>query len=215
MISGVSAVDRILMIRHGESTWNLEDRWQGWADSPLSSAGEVQAAEAAGRLCDAGVTGVVSSDLRRARDTAGIISEALGLGPVATEPRLREYDVGDWEGLTRGEIDAEWPGVRAAWRRGELAALPGGEPRAEFVRRVIEGVAAVAARDDLGPTVLVVGHGGGVRVVERHLGLESWAVPNLSGRWVLTGGSADPAAWLPGDAVTLLDSDEVSPSSSP
>jgi broad specificity phosphatase PhoE len=206
----------MLMIRHGESTWNLEDRWQGWGDSALSPAGEVQAAEAAGPLAGAGFTAVVSSDLRRAVQTAEILAEALGLGRVAlTERRLREYDVGDWEGLTRDEIDADWPGVRAAWRRGELAALPGGEPRAEFVRRVIEGLAAIAARGDLGPTVLIVGHGGGVRVLERHLGLESWAVPNLSGRWVVTGGSTDPAAWLPGDAVTLLDSDEVSPSASP
>jgi broad specificity phosphatase PhoE len=179
--------ERLLLVRHGLSTWNVDNRWQGWADCPLSDVGEAQAQKAAEALAGAGLTAVAASDLERARHTAEIISVRLGLGDVQTEPGLREYDVGDWQGHTREEIAAGWPELYADWRNGHRTQLPGGEPRHVFEERVLAAVGRLAADQSLGGAPLVVTHGGCIRVVERHLGLETEAVPNLSGRWVDVG----------------------------
>src|SRR5947207_3359793 len=89
-----TAVSRLLLVRHGESTWNADGRWQGQADPPLSPLGERQA-RAASETCP-DVDAVVSSDLRRAHQTATIIAQRRGLGPVHTERRLRETFTGEW-----------------------------------------------------------------------------------------------------------------------
>ena len=88
---------RILLVRHGESAWNAIGRWQGWADPELSDLGRQQALEAAAAV--GAVDAIVASDLQRAMQTALIISEAIGVGPVQVEAGLRERDVGDWTGL--------------------------------------------------------------------------------------------------------------------
>src|SRR5690606_40076504 len=98
----------LLLCRHGQSTWNAAGRWQGQADPPLSDLGRLQAQHAAKAV--GAVDLIVASDLERARDTALIIAEAIGVGPVVIEPDLRERDAGEWSGLTREEIEAEWPG---------------------------------------------------------------------------------------------------------
>ena len=98
---------RVLLIRHGRSTWNAERRWQGWADPPLSPRGIAQAEAAAAALKDVAIQVVVSSDLVRARSTAEIIARAAGVG-VSIEPALRERDVGLCSGLTADEIEARW-----------------------------------------------------------------------------------------------------------
>src|SRR5688500_14129220 len=116
---------RILLVRHGESEWNAGGRWQGWADSSLSELGRQQAFEASAAVGT--VDAIVASDLERATQTALIISETIGVGPVMIEPDLRERDVGEWTGLTRDEIEERWPGDLERWRRGELVCPPGGE----------------------------------------------------------------------------------------
>src|SRR5918995_495099 len=100
---------RLLLVRHGESTWNAQGRWQGWADPPLSDIGRAQAESAAPAA--APVDAVVSSDLERARTTAELMAAVLDAGAVRVEPGLRERDVGDFTGLTRAEIEERWPGV--------------------------------------------------------------------------------------------------------
>lgn len=181
---------RLLLVRHGESTWNAEDRWQGWADPPLSTAGEGQARSAAEWLASAGwgLRGVVASDLRRARRTAEIIADALGLGEVAVDAGLRERDVGAWSGLTRAEIEDRFPGVLEAWRAGRVPSPPEGEHEADFAARVTAAVERVARRGD-GP-LLVVAHGGVIRVLNRRLGAAPCATANLCGRWVELDGDA-------------------------
>lgn len=193
---------RLLLVRHGLSTWNEQNRWQGWADCPLSGVGEAQAEEGAARLTAAGLTGVASSDLERARRTAEIMSKVLDLGEVLPDPALREYDVGDWEGHTRDEIAAGWPELFADWRNGHRTQLPGGEPRRVFEQRVVASVQRLAKTDSLGESALVVTHGGCIRVVERYLGLENDAVPNLAGRWVEVGANGALGA---GERVALID----------
>jgi len=106
--STVQPVTRMLLARHGQSEWNALGRWQGQADPPLSELGRQQARAAADRLGT--VDAIVSSDLERALATAAIIAEVLGVGPVLVEPRLRERSAGEWSGLTRDEIEADWPG---------------------------------------------------------------------------------------------------------
>jgi broad specificity phosphatase PhoE len=150
---GVTA--RLLLIRHGESTWNAEHRLQGQADPPLSPLGREQAAALVPFL-DGLPERVVSSDLTRAVETA----VALGLGGAPTDPRWREIDIGDWAGSTVDELD---PGEVAAWRRGELAP-PKAETWADFQARVATAVDALRGED-----AVVVTHGGCVRAACAHL----------------------------------------------
>lgn len=158
---------RLLLVRHGESEWNADGRVQGQGDPPLSAAGRDQARRAAEVI--EGVEGpVVASDLRRARQTAEILAEALGGGPVVTEPALREIDLGRWSGLTHQEIEALDPEEYAAWRSGRLDAFPEGETRRAFAARALRGLERAADE----AAALVVAHGGVLRAVERHCGLE-------------------------------------------
>lgn len=171
---------RLLLIRHAESEWNAQGRWQGQADPDLSERGQTQALAAAAAL-DGAIERIVSSDLRRAASTADIIAGALSLGPVERVPGLREIDVGQWSGLTSAEIEERWPGAIERWRRGEDVPH-GGEGRAPFRERIVSAVQAVA-RDERSP-VLVVTHGAAIGVLERHLDVHPGTpVPKLSGRW--------------------------------
>ncbi|MDQ4133506.1 MAG: histidine phosphatase family protein, partial [Actinomycetota bacterium] len=174
---------RLLLVRHGQSTWNADGRWQGWADPPLSELGEQQAVEATTRLSELGITALASSDLIRARRTAEILAERLGVELVSVDPALREYDVGEWCGLTRPEIEDRWPGLLAEWDAGQLGATPGGETRQAFVARAMTALTRLAGLPDLGDRPVVVTHGGLVRAVQRHLGAGTDRIPNLGGRW--------------------------------
>ena len=203
----------ILLLRHGQSTWNAEGRWQGWSDPPLSALGESQAEEAAGSLAGVGATAVVTSDLGRARTTGRILADALGLGPPVEDRDLREYDVGDWEGLTRPEIESGWPDQLAAWREGRLLATPGGETRAAFLQRIMAALRRVAADADLGDIAVVVSHGGVIRAAEQVTGAHRSAViGNLAGRWFFAGRGGE---LRPGDTTNLLDPDHRTAPPSP
>lgn len=189
-------MSRLLLLRHGQSTWNAEGRWQGWADPPLSPLGEAQARAAADRLAEAGLASVVSSDLQRARCTAELIAERLGLEVLPVEPDLRERNIGDWSGLTTTEIEQGWPGWLAAWRAGELERPPNGESRDDIAARVLAVLERLADRE--GGGVLVVTHGGVIHLVQDHLGCDSVRMGNLCGRWLEVG-------MLPGEAVLVPD----------
>jgi probable phosphoglycerate mutase len=187
----------VLLVRHGQSVWNAIGRWQGRADPPLSPLGEEQAAAASGSslLPDEGA--MWTSDLRRAYRTAELL--AAGRRAVRVEIRLRERCAGEWEGLTRAEIEAGWPGFLAEHRR-----PPGWEPEAELLARALEALGAIAAESD-GREVVVVTHGGLIRAVERHLDADDVPVPNLGGRWV----DVDSRALALGERVLLVDVGEV------
>jgi broad specificity phosphatase PhoE len=199
-MSPAPAGTRVLLVRHGQSTWNADARWQGQADPPLSALGEQQALDAA-RHVD-GVDALWSSDLERARRTAELIGGQLGLH-VRVEARLRERHAGEWQGCTRDEIEEQWPGYLASGRR-----PPGFETDDALLARV------VAALDELrhehaGDSVLVVTHGGIVRTLERHLGDEvGGLLPNLGGRWIVAEGARRGGVdgrWALGDRVLLLE----------
>ena len=193
-----SPVLRVLIVRHGQSEWNALGRWQGQADPPLTELGRHQAAHAAQRV--GAVDAVVASDLERARTTAEIIAELVGIGPVLVEAGLRERDAGEWQGLTKPEIAEGWPGYLDDRRR-----PPGFEPDEGFQARIFAGLDRVRARVPAGD-VLVVAHAGVVYQAEAVLGAAFEALPNLGGRWVEAEGDGP---WRLGERVVLVEADEI------
>ena len=187
---------RILLVRHGQSEWNASGRWQGQADPPLSELGEEQAVAAAKAVGI--VDAIYASDLVRAHHTAELVAAQLG-ADVVVAPNLRERSAGEWEGRTRAEIEESWPGFLESGRR------PAGyEPDDSVLERVLTALEAIAAAHD--GDVLVVTHGGVVRVVERHLGGEAEGlIPNLGGLWLEHHGDGLKL----GDRVVLLDESQV------
>ncbi len=183
---------RLLLVRHGESTWNADGRWQGQADPPLTDRGREQARAAAAGLPD-GVDGLWASDLERARVTAELLGAAVGAGPVVVDPAFRERDAGSFSGLTRGEIHRRHPGLlpddpaRAPGTEGDgLIAPPGWEPDADLSARAWTGIERVAAALDAAgtTTAVVVTHSGLIYAVERPLSGDRVRVANLEGRWL-------------------------------
>jgi probable phosphoglycerate mutase len=184
----------LLLVRHGESTWNAEGRWQGQADPPLSPTGERQARAAAAALLGVELDAVRSSDLARAARTAAILAGPDG--SVRLEPRLRERDVGAWAGLTRDELDASHPGwVTDGWRP------VGWEDDRAVAARAFPALEGLAAALGAGAAALAVSHGGLIRAVEAQLGGASRPVPNLGGVWLHWVGDGFEL----GDRVALLE----------
>jgi broad specificity phosphatase PhoE len=173
MPNRADGLSRLLLVRHGETTWNREQRWQGQADAPLSPLGHEQARDLAERLrrIVPEAAAIYSSDLARARDTAAPAAAALGLR-TAEHPGLREMDVGGWSGLSREDIRERFA---ADWSRiadGEDLPRGGGETLAAFAGRVLGTLRELVLRHRREP-IVVVTHGGVIRVVVVHvLGLD-------------------------------------------
>lgn len=149
---------RILLLRHAETDWNRERRYQGWRDSPLSPTGREQA-ESAGRLLAASpLAAVWSSPLARARETAALIAAPHQL-PVREADAFKEMGFGDWEGLTRDEVRERFPEAHRAWAETpHEAAWPGAEPLAVVRARALAGLGALREAHQ-GQTVCLVSHG--------------------------------------------------------
>ncbi len=105
---------QLILIRHGQTQWNREGRWQGQADPPLNAFGRRQARRAALELRGARLDHLYSSDLRRALETAHIIGADLGLA-VIPDPRLREINLGRWQGMLSADIEAQYPDEFRRW----------------------------------------------------------------------------------------------------
>jgi glucosyl-3-phosphoglycerate phosphatase len=173
---------RIILWRHGRTGWNSEGRFQGQEDIDLDAAGKEQAAAAAHHLQNTSPARIISSDLRRARDTAAALATLTGT-EIDTDPRLRETYLGQWQGLTFADITDRFPNEVQQWNAGSVEVRPGGgETRAEMALRMGESLREAAESLDPDGTVVVVTHGGAARVGIAHmLGLppEHWGV--LSG----------------------------------
>lgn len=189
---------RLFLVRHGESIWNADGRWQGQADPPLSRLGEHQAAAAVAGFTEP-PDAIWTSDLVRAARTAEVLAAGLGLGRPAADVRLRERDVGEWSGLTRTEIEHRWPGYLAARR-----SPSGFEGDEQLLARAQEALRELAGSAP-GTTLLVVTHGGVIRTLERHLGAEPEPVPNLGGRWMVVG----EGELILGERQLLIDPDDI------
>jgi broad specificity phosphatase PhoE len=181
----VNDEQRLYLARHGETDDNREPiRVQGFTDTPLNDTGRRQAHELADRVQGLGLHSLWSSDLRRARETAEIVGERLGL-PVRLDSRLREANRGEWEGRRFIDIERESPECYAAWRRaGEQFRFPGGESLREQSDRVAASLDDIRGAEEL--PALVVCHGGTIRVAlcaRDPRGLDAFhdfAVPNIA-----------------------------------
>jgi probable phosphoglycerate mutase len=149
------------MVRHGETDWNADGRFQGWTDVPLNERGRVQADRLGRMLADESFDGVWSSDLIRAVETA-----TIAVGEPSIDVRLRELEFGDIEGSRWSELDAD---LRAELKDFDTFQAPGGESAARFLDRVF------AFFDDLPPGVhIVFTHGGVIRAVSRACGSDGF-----------------------------------------
>ncbi|MET9342521.1 MULTISPECIES: histidine phosphatase family protein [unclassified Nonomuraea] len=153
---------RIVCLRHGQTLWNVEHRFQGHTDIPLDETGLAQAARAASLLASLRPTMIVSSDLRRANDTALALGRLVGLD-VSVDKDFRERGGGAWEGLTRDEIAAGWPVEYASWE------APDGEPVSEVADRVGAALRRWTGRLGDGGLLVVASHGAALRLGIAHL----------------------------------------------
>ncbi len=166
LIDGLDRRRSVLFVRHGQTAWTRERRYQGHRDIPLSSEGIGEATGLAGRLSDLGIGAVISSPLSRAFQTAQIIADELGLGQPEVDPRLMEVAYGDWEGLTQQEIAERWPGQLQDWKNApDSFGFPGGENLEAVGRRLYDFLGEQYARFDEDPTPIVaVTHAGPIRL---------------------------------------------------
>ncbi|OZD04378.1 histidine phosphatase family protein [Rhodococcus sp. 06-235-1A] len=185
---------RLILLRHGQTEYNATDRMQGQLDTDLSELGRTQAKTAAAELATREPIRIVSSDLRRALDTAIALGDAAGVS-VTQDQRLRETHLGEWQGLTHTEVDDIAPGARPAWRADATIAPPGGESRIDVARRsvplvreLLSAVPEWGADGDERPLVLVA-HGGLIAAL-------SAALLDLpTDRWPVLGGLAN-TSWV-------------------
>jgi broad specificity phosphatase PhoE len=136
----------LVLIRHGQTDWNVEGRWQGQADPPLNERGREQAQRVAEYHSQFGFAALYSSDLRRAMETAQIIGAKIGL-EVIPEPRLREINLGRWQGMLTDDIQAQYPEEFQRWHREPLSVQPpDGEIVHALAARVLEAINEMIAR---------------------------------------------------------------------
>lgn len=163
----------LILLRHGQSQWNLENRFTGWVDVPLSPRGEEEARAAGAKLRGRRVDEMFTSILRRAIDTATLALEAAGIGPLPTvrDAALNERMYGDLQGLDKAEAARRFGADQVKlWRRSYDVQPPGGESLADTAARVIP-----YWRDRIlpelraGKNVLIVAHGNSLRALVMHL----------------------------------------------
>jgi len=165
-------VTTILLARHGETDWNREGRFQGWADPPLNATGRAQAVDLSVQLMAEELAAVYSSPLRRAYETAEVVAASRGLEPVTVDA-LREVDVGSWSGLSRAEIEQRFPEQYSRWLDyGQ--GWEDGETYEQMVDRVVEALQELAEARD-GERILAVTHGGPMRAASAFADRVSYA----------------------------------------
>ena len=199
-------VRRLVMLRHGQTEFNAGSRMQGQLDTELTDLGRAQAVAAAEVLAKRQPMLIVSSDLRRAADTAAALSDRSGLS-VRMDTRLRETHLGDWQGMTHHQVDAAAPGARLAWRDDATLAPHRGESRIDVADRSLPLVADLVAGEpdwvcgDPDRPVVLVAHGGliaALTAVLLDLPIDNWPVLGGMGNasWAqLSGHGATDAAF--------------------
>jgi alpha-ribazole phosphatase len=155
---------KLILVRHGQTVWNKELKYQGHTDIELSAEGQQQAELVADRLKDEKVAAVYSSDLTRAFVTAQTIAGRHNL-PVTTIPELRELKFGEWEGLTYKAISEGWPAeMGLLYTHTDEVQIPGGETFRELKDRAA-GAVAKLIEQHRNETIVVVSHGGTIRTI--------------------------------------------------
>jgi glucosyl-3-phosphoglycerate phosphatase len=191
----------LVLLRHGQTDYNVAGRMQGHIDSVLTDTGLAQAAHVAPAIARLYPDRLISSDLGRAADTAEALAAACGQ-PVKLDARLRETHLGEWQGQTVAEIEKGCPGAIATWRSDPAWAPPGGESRIEVVRRALPVVEELdeefASSTD--ETAVLIAHGGLIAgLVCRLLALPTSTWPAIGGigncRWATLARRSDHPRW--------------------
>ena len=155
---------KIILLRHGETEWNRLGKYQGQSDIALSEKGRCQAQTLAAHFPVRTLQAAYASDLQRAMETARVATSSFGC-TVTAEPRLREVNFGDWEGLTYAQISAGWPeAMEKFFQLPDLLEIPHGETFAEVQQRAMAALEEIAAAHE-GETVLAAAHGAVNRLV--------------------------------------------------
>lgn len=195
-------VRRLVLLRHGQTQSNADNRMQGQIDTELTDVGRAQAINAAQVLSKRQPLVIYSSDLRRAHDTARTLSEHCGHQEVHLDQRLRETHLGDWQGMTHHEVDEQSPGARMAWREDARMAPHGGESRIDVADRSIPLVREIFdnepewGADDCDRPVVLVSHNGVIGALAAallDLPVDSWPVFSAMGNasWAQLSGHGD------------------------
>ena len=167
----------ILMVRHGQSEWNAQGRWQGQADPPLSPLGADQAEAGGAYLAklhqQVPFDGIGSSTLDRAATTGDVIARHLGFDTPFRTRNLAERSAGEWSGLTRDEIEDQYPGYLKARK-----FPPGYESDEDLLPRIREGLREVVENVP-GNRLIVTAHGGIIYCIENSVGMPFRHMPNL------------------------------------
>lgn len=173
------ALSRLVLWRHGETDYNAAGRMQGHLDVPLTPTGWNQARFAVPALARFDPEIVLTSDLRRATDTATVFTDATGV-PLRIDKRLRETHLGKWQSLTPHEVEQGWPGGMATWQGDASWAPPDGESRVDVANRTVEVVAEL--EEEFTKTVMLCVHGGVIiALTARLLGLPVRVWTQLAG----------------------------------
>lgn len=191
----------VVLLRHGQTDYNVAGRMQGHIDSVLTKTGVAQAVHVAPEIARLAPDRLISSDLGRAADTAEAVAAASGQ-PVKLDSRLRETHLGEWQGQTVAEIEEAYPGAIATWRSDPAWAPPGGESRIEVVRRAMPVVEELDDEFSSGPdtTAVLIAHGGLIAgLVCGMLALPTATWPAIGGigncRWATLARRADHPRW--------------------
>ena len=195
-----------MLARHGETVFNVDGRWQGQSDSPLSDRGQAQARELGRALADEQLAAVYSSDLGRAMATAREVGAPHGLA-VQAEPKLREIHVGGWTALNGAEIDARYPGQRQIWSAAPASLhLPDGETLHAVQTRAL-AFFAERMPQHADQTVVIIGHGALnqailIAAMGRHVE-DLWLAQRIDNCQI------SRLEWTPADGLTLVELSDV------
>jgi broad specificity phosphatase PhoE len=195
-----------LLARHGETLFNVQGRWQGQSDSPLTERGLAQARELGRALSAEPIAAVYSSDLGRAMQTAFEVATLHGLS-VRHDVRLREIETGGFTHKNMAEIDAEYPGQREAWRQTpSKMRLPGGETLLEAQTRALTFFAETLP-GHADQTIVVISHGGiGQAILVNAMGR---TVDDLWLKERVDNCQISRLEWTPGDGLKLVELSDV------
>lgn len=196
------AIKRVIFIRPGETDWNRADRWQGWVACPLNTHGRTQVEALANFLRNIGLGALYASDLKRAAETAAIISAKVDVAPTY-DARLRERNIGNWQGLTLEEVQAWYPDEYTLFTNNpEHYQIPGGESLHEVslrMRAAFDQIVAEAKAETIG----VVSHTVTIRTLLSDL------VPSYNPRSIRLGNTAVTTIRPENNSWTLVVSNDV------
>lgn len=158
-----------MLLRHGRTAWNAQGRAQGHADVTLDATGQLQAKQVAPAMAQLRPVALYSSDLQRACQTAQAIAETTGLSPQL-DARLREYDVGQRQGITAAEFAQQYPQAFAQWQQGLISGtVPGGETPVQVRHRMAQVLTEIYRSLEKDEVAVVVSHGAAIRTAVTHL----------------------------------------------